>query len=225
MLTWLCGKEAKIHSFNCGIEKHNYISDETFCAQSQIWWKGFPNFRQNLFAFVRGWQLGGRGWHYWIAWRRQRDSAENPGTSFTKFDSVRRMFPQKLCVQNPKTFTPIIILSQLFCLNRELLNGNGEILLLSVIATITVRFLRDLSLICWKLERRKELRRKTERKKERKKESKEVKRKEKKGNKKKRKWERKNKKQRKKRWAQRKRDKGIKEEGEKEWSKNMDLPY
>ncbi len=33
------------------------ISGETFCIQSQITVEKFPNFRQNLSAFVRGWQL------------------------------------------------------------------------------------------------------------------------------------------------------------------------
>ncbi len=32
------------------------ISDETFYTPSQLWWKKFPNFWQNLSAFVRGWQ-------------------------------------------------------------------------------------------------------------------------------------------------------------------------
>ena len=32
------------------------ISDESFCTQSQIMLGKFPNFWQNLHAFVRGWQ-------------------------------------------------------------------------------------------------------------------------------------------------------------------------
>ncbi len=42
-----------VHVF--GLWKHN--SDETFCTQSQIMVEKFPKFRQNLSAFVRGWQL------------------------------------------------------------------------------------------------------------------------------------------------------------------------
>ncbi len=33
------------------------VSDETFCTQSQIMLEKFPNLRQNLFAFVKVWQL------------------------------------------------------------------------------------------------------------------------------------------------------------------------
>ncbi len=40
------------------LDSGNIISDETFCTQSKLWWKKFPNFRQNLSCtFVRGWQL------------------------------------------------------------------------------------------------------------------------------------------------------------------------
>ncbi len=39
------------------LDSGNIISDETFCTQSQIMVEKFPNFGQNLSAFVRGWQL------------------------------------------------------------------------------------------------------------------------------------------------------------------------
>ncbi len=38
------------------LDSGNIISDDTFCAQSQIMVEKFPNFQQNLSAFVRGWQ-------------------------------------------------------------------------------------------------------------------------------------------------------------------------
>ncbi len=39
------------------MDSGNIISDDTFCAQIQIMVEKFPNFRQKLSAFVRGWQL------------------------------------------------------------------------------------------------------------------------------------------------------------------------
>ncbi len=38
------------------------FSDETFCIKSQIMVEKFPNFRQDLSAFVRGWQLYSGHW-------------------------------------------------------------------------------------------------------------------------------------------------------------------
>ena len=40
-----------------GSDSGNIISDETYCTQSQVKVEKFGNFRQNLSAFVRGWQL------------------------------------------------------------------------------------------------------------------------------------------------------------------------
>ncbi len=54
------------------------ISDATFCAQSQIMVEKFPNFRQNLSAFVRGWQLvavQGVTWPFWIMWHQLEDDS------------------------------------------------------------------------------------------------------------------------------------------------------
>ncbi len=50
----------------------NLISDETFCTQSQIMVEKFLNFRQNLSAFGRGWQLVAVGvtWPFWIMWHQ-----------------------------------------------------------------------------------------------------------------------------------------------------------
>ncbi len=39
------------------LDSGNIISDHTFYAQSQIMVEKFPNFQQNLAAFVRGWRL------------------------------------------------------------------------------------------------------------------------------------------------------------------------
>ncbi len=39
------------------LDSGNIISDHTFYAQTQIMVENFPNFRQNLSDFVRGWQL------------------------------------------------------------------------------------------------------------------------------------------------------------------------
>ncbi len=76
------------------------VSDETFDLHTELNYGGkkFPNFQQNLSAFVRGWQLVAVGGHpptgvtwsrrvMWhqrqlvaIPWWRQRHSAENSGT-------------------------------------------------------------------------------------------------------------------------------------------------
>ncbi len=56
------------------------LSVETFCTQSQIMVEKFPNFRQNLSAFVhvvRGWQLVAVGvtWPFWIMWHQLEDDS------------------------------------------------------------------------------------------------------------------------------------------------------
>ncbi len=67
----------------------------------KLWWKKFPNFRRNLSAFVRGWQLVAVG-------QVSHDPSGSCDTSFSTIIwlSMGRMFHQKLCFQSPKTFTP-----------------------------------------------------------------------------------------------------------------------
>ena len=52
------------------LDSGNIISDETFCAQSQIMVEKFLNLQQNLSVFVRGWQLVAVvvTWPFWIMW-------------------------------------------------------------------------------------------------------------------------------------------------------------
>ncbi len=99
-----------------GLWKHNFWWDIPY-TESKLWWKKFPNFCQNLSAFIRGWSRRVM-WHQQplvtIPWQRHRDSAENSGTFSNTTDSVCRMFRQKFCFQSPKKFTPILFSSFVF---------------------------------------------------------------------------------------------------------------
>ncbi len=63
------------------LDSGNIISDETFCTQSQIPAEKFPNFWQNLFAFIRGWPLVAVGvtWPFWIMWHQLEDDSWDKG--------------------------------------------------------------------------------------------------------------------------------------------------
>ena len=54
-----------------GLWKHNFWWN-ILHTEWKLWWKKFPNFWQNLSAFVRGWQLVAVGvtWPFWIMWHQ-----------------------------------------------------------------------------------------------------------------------------------------------------------
>ncbi len=59
------------------LDSGNIISDKTFCTMSQIMVEKFPNFRQNLSAFVSGWKVVDVGvtWLFWIMWHQLQDDS------------------------------------------------------------------------------------------------------------------------------------------------------
>ncbi len=102
--------------------------------------KKFPNFRQNLSAYDRqGMATSGRWWHMTLL-----------GLFPPLFDSVCRMFHQKLCFQSPKTFTPKNVnkvqeLSWLYYLSLSTLITKVDPNTLTNFSQIPIRY------ISWKL--------------------------------------------------------------------------
>ncbi len=92
----------------------NIISDETVCTQSQIMSKKFPNFRQNLSAFVRGWQqvaVGVTG-PSWIMWHQLEDDSWDGWGLFHVAAHKQRNIPIREFCRIPSMF-------RFFCESRE----------------------------------------------------------------------------------------------------------